>query len=84
MKLYLVSLGAGLLVGGIYGLLNVRSPAPPIVALLGLLGILLGEAAVSYLRGHPDVLASLGRRKTFHNGAKPEREPSRPDGGSAG
>ncbi len=29
--------------GVIYGLLNVRSPAPPVVALVGLLGILLGE-----------------------------------------
>jgi XapX domain-containing protein len=43
MKMYLVSLAAGLLVGVIYGLLNVRSPAPPVVALVGLLGILLGE-----------------------------------------
>jgi len=43
MKLYLASLAAGLLVGIIYGVLNVRSPAPPVVALVGLLGILLGE-----------------------------------------
>jgi XapX domain-containing protein len=43
MKPYLLSLGAGLLVGGIYSLLHVRSPAPPAVALLGLLGMLLGE-----------------------------------------
>jgi XapX domain-containing protein len=42
MKVYLVSLGAGLLVGVAYSLLNVRSPAPPVVALIGLLGILLG------------------------------------------
>lgn len=46
MKIYLFSLGAGLLVGVIYGLLNVRSPAPPVIALVGLLGILLGEQAV--------------------------------------
>ena len=46
MKLYVVSLGAGLLVGVVYGLLNVRSPAPPVVALVGLLGILLGEQVV--------------------------------------
>ena len=46
MKVYLLSLGAGLLVGVIYGLLNVRSPAPPVIALVGLLGILLGEQAV--------------------------------------
>jgi XapX domain-containing protein len=46
VKIYLVSLGAGLLVGVVYGLLNVRSPAPPVVALIGLLGILLGEQVV--------------------------------------
>jgi XapX domain-containing protein len=43
MKPYLISLGAGLLVGAIYSLLNVRSPAPPVIALVGLLGILVGE-----------------------------------------
>lgn len=43
MKIYLVSLAAGLLVGVIYGVLDVRSPAPPVIALVGLLGILLGE-----------------------------------------
>ncbi|MEX2741884.1 XapX domain-containing protein [Rhizobium mongolense] len=46
MKIYLLSLGAGLLVGVIYSLLNVRSPAPPVVALIGLLGILVGEQIV--------------------------------------
>ena len=46
MKIYLLSLGAGLLVGVIYGLLGVRSPAPPVIALIGLLGILLGEQVV--------------------------------------
>ncbi|AQZ52238.1 XapX domain-containing protein [Martelella mediterranea] len=64
MKTYLLSLGAGVLVGIVYSLLGVRSPAPPAVALVGLLGILVGEqviplakqfaihptAAVSYLR----------------------------------
>lgn len=43
MKPYLLSLAAGLLVGIVYSLLNVRSPAPPIIALVGLLGILAGE-----------------------------------------
>ena len=46
MKLYLISLAVGLLVGVIYGLLNVRSPAPPVIALIGLLGMLLGEQVV--------------------------------------
>lgn len=43
MRMYVVSIAVGLLVGVIYALLNVRSPAPPIVALLGLLGMLIGE-----------------------------------------
>ncbi|HJV03098.1 MAG TPA: XapX domain-containing protein [Burkholderiaceae bacterium] len=46
MKLYVFSIGAGLLVGIIYSLLNVRSPAPPLVALVGLLGILIGEQVI--------------------------------------
>lgn len=46
MKLYIVSLAAGVLVGIIYALMQVRSPAPPVVALLGLLGMLVGEQLV--------------------------------------
>jgi len=46
MKVYLISLGAGLLVGVVYSLLHVRSPAPPIIALIGLLGILAGEQVI--------------------------------------
>jgi XapX domain-containing protein len=46
MKMYVLSLAAGLLVGVIYSLLNVRSPAPPLVALVGLLGILAGEQLI--------------------------------------
>jgi XapX domain-containing protein len=43
MKPYLFSLAAGLLVGVVYALVHVRSPAPPVIALIGLLGILVGE-----------------------------------------
>jgi XapX domain-containing protein len=50
MKPYLLSLGAGLLVGVLYALMGVRSPAPPTIALLGLLGMLLGEQAVPIVR----------------------------------
>ena len=50
MRVYVVSLGAGLLVGVVYSLLGVRSPAPPLVALVGLLGILLGEQALPVAR----------------------------------
>lgn len=40
---YLISLGVGLGVGLLYGALDVRSPAPPAIALVGLLGMLAGE-----------------------------------------
>ena len=43
---YLLSLLMGLAVGLLYGLVQVRSPAPPLVALVGLLGMVLGEQAV--------------------------------------
>lgn len=40
---YLISLAIGLFVGVIYGALDFRSPAPPAIALVGLMGMLLGE-----------------------------------------
>lgn len=43
MKVLLISFGVGLFVGVLYGVIRVKSPAPPIVALLGLLGMVLGE-----------------------------------------
>ncbi len=43
MKILLVSFVVGLGVGILYGLIRVKSPAPPIVALLGLLGMVMGE-----------------------------------------
>jgi len=44
--MYFISIAAGVLVGIIYALIHVRSPAPPAVALLGLLGMLIGEQIV--------------------------------------
>jgi XapX domain-containing protein len=63
MRLYLLSLGAGLLVGVIYSLLNVRSPAPPLVALIGLLGIQVGEQAIPLGR---QVLAGTSLAAAWH------------------
>ncbi|TFB30664.1 DUF1427 family protein [Pseudomonas sp. F01002] len=40
---YLISLVIGLGVGLLYGVLDFRSPAPPAIALVGLLGMLAGE-----------------------------------------
>jgi XapX domain-containing protein len=52
MSGYLVSLLMGLAVGVAYGLVQVRSPAPPLIALVGLLGMVLGELAVDVARHH--------------------------------
>ncbi|KQX18726.1 MULTISPECIES: DUF1427 family protein [unclassified Sphingomonas] len=60
MKIYLLSMGAGLLAGLLYSLIGVRSPAPPAVALVGLLGILLGEQMLPVARrfvADPDILS---------------------------
>ncbi|MFI6208084.1 DUF1427 family protein [Streptomyces sp. NPDC051041] len=46
---YLKALLAGVLVGAAYVLVRVKSPAPPPVALAGLLGMLLGQAALEAL-----------------------------------
>ncbi|MFE7594475.1 DUF1427 family protein [Kitasatospora sp. NPDC057512] len=42
MLTYAAITGAGLVVGAMYALLRVRSPAPPLVALTGLAGMLIG------------------------------------------
>ena len=46
---FLISLVVGILVGGLYASLRVASPAPPLVALIGLLGIVIGERGVPFL-----------------------------------
>jgi XapX domain-containing protein len=43
---YLVSALMGVAVGVAYGLVEVRSPAPPLIALVGLLGMVVGEQAI--------------------------------------
>jgi XapX domain-containing protein len=52
MSGYLISLLMGLAVGAAYGLLHVRSPAPPLIALVGLLGMVLGEQAIDAWAHH--------------------------------
>jgi XapX domain-containing protein len=82
VKVYAVSLAIGVLVGVIYGLLNVRSPAPPVVALVGLLGILLGEQVVPLgkriIAGQPVNLAAVAEQSREHVfGQLPHRRSSR-------
>jgi XapX domain-containing protein len=52
MRSYLASLILGVAVGVVYAFVKVRSPAPPAIALLGLLGMLAGEQAVPLVRSH--------------------------------
>ena len=50
MKVLVLSFVVGLGVGALYGLIRVKSPAPPIVALVGLLGMVLGEQVGIWIR----------------------------------
>src|ERR1700758_5123717 len=50
MKMLFLSFVVGLGVGVLYGLIRVKSPAPPIVALLGLLGMVLGEQLGTWMQ----------------------------------
>lgn len=43
-------MGVGALVGLIYGVLKVKSPTPPVVALVGLFAMLGGELVVKQVR----------------------------------
>jgi XapX domain-containing protein len=94
VKTYLISLGVGVLVGVIYALLNVRSPAPPVVALIGLLGMLIGEqipglvkqvwrrepVTLSWVRRiEPDGFAHL---REGEPGSQKAADEVRPDGGN--
>jgi XapX domain-containing protein len=70
MKIYLLSLAVGLLVGIIYSLFHIRSPAPPLIALVGLLGILIGEQVIpigkQLLVGAPLSVAWRNANSTSH------------------
>ena len=52
MNGYFLSLLMGLAVGAAYGLVQVRSPAPPMIALVGLFGMVLGQQAVDMMKRH--------------------------------
>ena len=64
---YLISFVVGLAFGAGYGLLHVKSPAPPIFALFGLLGMVVGEQGVPWAKQH-----------LFHGGDKNARTASAP------
>ncbi|OWY28612.1 DUF1427 family protein [Herbaspirillum robiniae] len=49
MTSYLISLCAGILIGVFYAFFKGRSPAPPGIALIGLLGMVIGERLIPTL-----------------------------------
>lgn len=81
MKLYLASLAVGILVGVLYALVGVRSPAPPVVALLGLLGMLAGEqlpdAVRHALKGEWPTLGMVERQTDGPADAAPAAPPAK-------
>ena len=50
MKIYVLALAVGWLVGILYGCIGLRSPAPPVIALVGLLGMLAGESTAPTIK----------------------------------
>jgi len=77
MKALFLSFVVGLGVGAIYGLIRVKSPAPPIIALLGLLGMVVGEQVGTWIQAkkldlsHAAAVCLVGERY--------DRRPSRFD-----
>jgi XapX domain-containing protein len=70
---YLVSLLVGIAVGVAYALLGVKSPAPPLVALVGLLGIVIGEQGVPWAKerlAERHAVASSPRTPGQHNDSR--------------
>jgi len=76
MKALFISFVVGLVVGVVYGVIRVKSPAPPIVALLGLLGMVLGEQAGGWLLTKKIQATYVA---SFHIVSERKNQPQRPD-----
>ena len=80
MKVLFLSFVVGLGVGVLYGLIRVKSPAPPIVALLGLLGMVLGEQFGGWVQtkkldvSHAASVCLVGERYDRHPYNPPSRK----------
>lgn len=77
MKILFISFAVGLFVGVLYGVIRVKSPAPPIVALLGLLGMVLGEQLGGWILAkkvslsHAISVCLVGKHWDSHPGVPP-------------
>ena len=65
MNPMMISLGAGVVVGLFYALLCVRSPAPPAVALVGLLGMIIGSQLIAQLQPHGQASSLFSHSKPY-------------------
>ncbi|RYZ81309.1 MAG: DUF1427 family protein [Proteobacteria bacterium] len=75
MNSYVVALAVGILVGVIYAALQVKSPAPPVVALIGLLGILIGESGYPYLKNKFNSSSAVALNAAAKDMASKEKTP---------
>ncbi|MEU2925962.1 DUF1427 family protein [Streptomyces sp. NPDC007251] len=66
-----LSFAAGLLMGAVYWALDIRSPAPPLLGLTGLFGIVLGERAASAIRSRAGGRARPSRSAPSAAGRRP-------------
>jgi XapX domain-containing protein len=71
MKTMLISFGVGLLVGVAYALLRVKSPAPPLVALAGLLGMVWGEQLIERFLGQKGADVHVSSTREAPSGEAP-------------
>ena len=70
MKAMLISFAVGLLVGIAYALLRVKSPAPPLVALAGLLGMVWGEQLIERFLPQKSADAHIGSAQDAVSGTR--------------
>jgi XapX domain-containing protein len=68
MKAMLISFIVGLFVGIAYALLRVKSPAPPLVALVGLLGMVWGEQLIERFLAHKSAGAHISSAQVGRTG----------------
>lgn len=81
MKILLISFAVGVFVGALYGVIRVKSPAPPIVALLGLLGMVIGEQLGGWILAkkvsvtHAVSVCLVGKHWSQSAGTQPVAQP---------
>ncbi|EIF33162.1 XapX domain protein [Burkholderia sp. Ch1-1] len=78
---YIISLGVGFGIGLLYWLLKVQSPAPPLIALAGLLGMVLGEHAIPVVKAQLFAQTATAQVAEQTKGAAVQKPEASKDGG---